>query len=237
MGKKHNESMNFNGSALEGQDFGPHGQLIHHFPLMLVQFVQNERAVEAFQIVKHHENLTLLVPVRYIHEIIQIVQKVQGTILTLQHMDGLFLRRRITQQVSDKDPLSILHGLEIRVNKQGRGWRHLLTSPLLGLFMLLFLHHGLNVKLMVMDGHLFLTHGTFGVPALVASVGNDRVLGLALERGFDRLTLLGDHMMAFAIGTVKLAMTQGAILRGPGTTHITLTLKSATRGNDVQPSK
>ena len=95
--------------------------------------------------------------------------------------------------------------------------------------MLLFLHNGLNVTLMVMYGHPFLTHGTFGVPALVASVGNDRVLGLALETGFDRLTLLGDHMMAFAIGTVKLAMTQGAILRGPGTTHIILTVKSTTR--------
>ena len=90
---------------------------------------------------------------------------------------------------------------------------------------------------MVIDGHPFVTHGTIGVPTVVALVGNDRVLGLALEVGFDRFTLLGDHMMAFAKGTVKLAMTQGAILRGPGTTHIILTLKSATRGNDVQPSK
>ena len=68
------------------------------------------------------------------------------------------------------------------------------------------------------------------MPALVASVGNDRVLGLALETGFDRLTLLGDHMMAFAIGTVKLAVTQGAIVGGPGTTHIILTVKSTARG-------
>ena len=86
---------------------------------------------------------------------------------------------------------------------------------------------------MVLDGHPFLTHGTFGVPALVALVGNNRVLGLALETGFDRLTLLGDHMMAFAIGTVKLAVTQGAIIGGPGTTHIILTIKSAARRTSV----
>ena len=82
---------------------------------------------------------------------------------------------------------------------------------------------------MVIDGHPFVTHGTFGVPTLVTSFGNDRVLSLALETGFDRLTLLGYIMMAFAIGTVKLAVTQGAIIRGPGTTHIILTVKSATR--------
>ena len=77
-----------------------------------------------------------------------------------------------------------------------------------------------------MDGHKFLIHGAFGVPALVTSVGNDRVLGLALETGFDGLTLLGDHMMTFAIGTVKLAMTQSAIVGGPGTAHIILTVKA-----------
>ena len=79
-----------------------------------------------------------------------------------------------------------------------------------------------------MDGHPFLTHGTFGVPALMASVGNDSVLGLALEAGFDGLTLLGDHMMTFAIAAVKLAVTQGAIVGGPGATHIILTVKAAT---------
>ena len=36
-------------------------------------------------------------------------------------------------------------------------------------------------------------------------------------------------MMAFAIGTVKLAVTQCAIVGGPGATHIILTVKSATR--------
>ena len=77
-----------------------------------------------------------------------------------------------------------------------------------------------------MDGHKFLTHGTFGVPTLVASVGNNGVLGLALETGFDRLTWLGDHMMAFAIGTVKLAVTQCTIVGGPGATHIILTVKA-----------
>ena len=67
------------------------------------------------------------------------------------------------------------------------------------------------------------------MPTLVTLVGNDRVLGLVLETGFDGLTLLGNHMMTFAIGTVKLAVTQGAIIRGPGTTHIIKTVKSATR--------
>ena len=52
-----------------------------------------------------------------------------------------------------------------------------------------------------------MTHGTFGVPTLVASVGNDRVLGLTLEAGFDCLTLLGHDMMAFTIGTEKLEVT------------------------------
>ena len=67
------------------------------------------------------------------------------------------------------------------------------------------------------------------MPALVASVGFDCVLGLTLEAGFDRLTLLGDHMMAFTIGTVKLAVTQGVIVGGPGATNIIPTVKAATR--------
>ena len=58
-----------------------------------------------------------------------------------------------------------------------------------------------------MDRHPFVTHGTFGVPTLVASIGNDRVLGLTLEAGFDCLTLLGHDMMAFTIGTEKLEVT------------------------------
>ena len=87
----------------------------------------------------------------------------------------------------------------------------------------------MNVTLVVLDGHPFLTHGTFGVPALVTSVGNDRVLGLVLETGFDGLTLLGNHVMTFAIAAVKLAMTQGAIVGGPGTTHIILAVKSTAR--------
>ena len=82
---------------------------------------------------------------------------------------------------------------------------------------------------MVLDGHPFLTHGTFGVPTFVTSVGNNRVLGLALKTGFDGLTLLGDHMMAFAIVAIKLAMTQDAIVGGPGATHIILTVR--TRNN------
>ena len=78
-----------------------------------------------------------------------------------------------------------------------------------------------------MDGHPFLTHGTFGVPTLVASVGNDRVLGLALETGFNRLTMAGHDMMAFVISTLELAVTQGT---RPGTTHKILTVKSTARG-------
>ena len=57
-------------------------------------------------------------------------------------------------------------------------------------------------------------------------VGNNGVLGLALETGLDGLTLLGDHLMTFAIGTIKLAVTQGAIVGGPGSTHIILTVKA-----------
>ena len=61
-------------------------------------------------------------------------------------------------------------------------------------------------------------------------VRNNGVLGLALETGFDGLTLLGDHKMVFAIGTVKLAVTQGAIVGGPSATHIMLTVKLTARG-------
>ena len=94
----------------------------------------------------------------------------------------------------------------------------------------LFLHHGLNVTLVVLDRHQLLRHGTFGVPTLVTSVGNNGVLGLALEAGFDRLTLLSDHTMTFAIGTVKVAVTPGEIVGRPGATHKILTVKSPTRG-------
>ena len=87
----------------------------------------------------------------------------------------------------------------------------------------------MNVTLVVLDGHPFLTDGTLGIPALVTFVRDDRVLGLTLETGFDRLTLLGDFMMTFAIPTIKLAVTQTAILRGAGTAHIILTIKSTAR--------
>ena len=93
--------------------------------------MENKHAVEAFQIVKHHEDLTLSITVRHIDQVIQIVQKLLGTVLPVQHMDGHFFAGRITQQVSDKYALRILHGSEIGVNKQGRGWRHHATSPLL----------------------------------------------------------------------------------------------------------
>ena len=87
-------------------------------------------------------------------------------------------------------------------------------------------HHGLNVTLVVLDGHPFLTHGAFGVPALVASVWDDCILGLALETGFDGLTLLADFMITFAMTAVKLAVTQTAILSRSGATHIIRTVKS-----------
>ena len=83
---------------------------------------------------------------------------------------------------------------------------------------------------MVLDGHPFLTHGTFGVPALVTLVADDRVLSLTLETGFDGLTLLADFMITFAWTTVKLAVTQTAILGGAGATHIIRTIKAPTRG-------
>ena len=76
----------FEGSALEGQDFGPHRQLVCHLALWLVQLVQNKHAIEPFQIVKDHENLPLVIPVQYLGEIIQIVQKLQGTVLPIQHI-------------------------------------------------------------------------------------------------------------------------------------------------------
>ena len=60
---------------------------------------------------------------------------------------------------------------------------------------------------MVLDGHPFLTGGTFGVPTLVTFVRENVVLGLTLETGFDGLTLFADHMIIFALAAVKLAMT------------------------------
>ena len=151
-------------------------------------------------------------------------------------MDGRLCTGRIAQQISHKHSFRILHGFKIRVNKQGRGWHHHATSRLLCWFGLLVFHHGLNVTLVVVDGQSFLTHGTFGVPALVTSVRDDRVLGLALETGFDGLTLLADHMMTFAIATVKLAVTQTAIISEPGATHIILTVK-APAGTAAVPLK
>ena len=118
----------------------------------------------------------------------------------------------------------------------GGGWRHHATFPLcicsfLGVPLLLY--DGLKVTLVVIDENPFVTHGTFGVPTLVALVWNDRVLGLALETGFHGLTLVGHNTMAFTIDTVKLAVTQCAIIRGPGTKHIIPTVKSARRGTTI----
>ena len=91
-------------------------------------------------------------------------------------------------------------------------------------------HHGLNVTFVVLDEYPFLTHGAFGVPALVTFVGDDRVLGLTLETAFDGLTLCTDFMMSFALTAVKLAVTQAAILGGASATHIIRTIKAPTRG-------
>ena len=90
--------------------------------------------------------------------------------------------------------------------------------------------HGLNVTFVVLNGHPFLTGGTFGVPAPVTLVADDRVLGLTLETRFDGLTLLADFMITFTWTTVKLAVTQTAILGGAGATHIIRTIKAPTRG-------
>ena len=91
------------------------------------------------------------------------------------------------------------------------------------------LYHGLNVTLMVLDGHLFMAHGTFSVPALMTLVADDRILGLTLATAFDGLTLGIDFVMTFALTTVKLAVTQTAILGGACATHIIRTIKAPTR--------
>ena len=122
-----------------------------------------------------------------------------------------------------------MHGFKICVNKQGRGWRHHATSPLLGRFSLLMLYHRLNVTFMVLDRNPFLTHGAFGVPAPVTLVADDHVLSLTLATAFDRLTLGTDFMITFAWTAVKLAVTQTAILGGAGATHIIRTIKAPTR--------
>ena len=83
---------------------------------------------------------------------------------------------------------------------------------------------------MVLDGHPFLTHEAFGVPALVTLVGDDRVLGLTLATAFDGLTLSTDHMMLHTMGTIKLAVTRTAILGGAGAPYIIRTIKAPTRG-------
>ena len=90
-------------------------------------------------------------------------------------------------------------------------------------------YHGLNVTLMILDRHPFLTHGTFGVPALMTLVADDRVLGLTLATAFDRLTLGTDFMITFALTAVKLAVTQTAMLSGASAPHILRTIKAPTR--------
>ena len=91
------------------------------------------------------------------------------------------------------------------------------------------LYHGLNVTLVVLDRYPFLTHGTFGVPALMTLVADDRVLGLTLATAFDRLTLGTDFMITFALTAVKLAVTQTAILGGAGAPYIIWTIKTSAR--------
>ena len=83
---------------------------------------------------------------------------------------------------------------------------------------------------MVLNGHPFLTHGAFGVPAPVTLVADDRVLSLTLATAFDGLTLGIDFMITFALTTVKLTVTQTAILGGAGAPHILRTIKAPTRG-------
>ena len=94
----------------------------------------------------------------------------------------------------------------------------------------MLLHHRLNVTFMVLDGYPFLTHGAFGVPALVTLVADDRILGLTLATAFDGLTLSADHVILHTMDTIKLAVTRTAILGGTGATHILRTIKAPTRG-------
>ena len=150
-------------------------------------------------------------------------------------MDSLFLGGRMGQQIGHENTFGILHSLKIGIDEQW-GWRHHATSPLcickfLGVPVLLY--DRLNVTLVVIDKDPLMTYGTFGVSTPVTLTLNARALGLALEAGFHRLTLVGRNMMAFTIGTVKLAVTQCAITRGPGTTHIIPTVKSATRRTTI----
>ena len=88
IGKKHNESMNLMGPLRkDGTSRCPEGL---DFPLLLVQFMKDEHAIETFQIMKDHENLPFLIMVWHIHQSIQLGQKLQGTILPLRHMNQFF---------------------------------------------------------------------------------------------------------------------------------------------------
>ena len=87
----------------------------------------------------------------------------------------------------------------------------------------------MNVTSVGLEEHPFLTHGAFGVTALMTLVANHGILSLTLETHFNRLTLFTNHMMLPTLGSIKLAMTLRAILRGAGATHILRTIKAPTR--------
>ena len=111
--------------------------------------MKNEYTIEPLQVVKHYNNFTFFVTVRHIDQIIQVLQKLQGTILIFQYMDSLFFGGRISRQIGHEDPLGILHGLVVGIDEQRR-WRLHVTSPLcicrfLGVLFLLY--DGLNVTL------------------------------------------------------------------------------------------
>ena len=48
-------------------------------------------------------------------------------------MNSLFFPRRIAQQIGYENTFGILHGFEIRIDEQWKGWRHHATFPLLDL--------------------------------------------------------------------------------------------------------
>ena len=108
--------------------------------------MKNKHAIEPLQVVNHHNNLPVLITVGHIDQVIQIMKKLQGTILTLQHMDSLLLGGRMAQQIGYENTFGTLHGLEIGIDEQWRGWRHHAIFPLWLFGILLFLYNGLNVN-------------------------------------------------------------------------------------------
>ena len=147
--------------------------------------MKNEHTIESFQVVEHHNDLTLFITVRHIDQIIQIMKKLQGTMLTFQYMNGLFLGVRMTQQSGHENSLGILHSLEVGIDEQ-RGGASMRPSPSAYRFLgvPLLLYDGLIVTLMVIYKDPIMTHGVFGVSTPMTLTFDKRVLGLAPETRF-----------------------------------------------------